>query len=307
MNRSILITGANAGIGKDTARQLALLSTTEKIYLGCRNEAKAKKAKKNLEEVTGKNIFEILLIDTSKPESVRKAVASLNTPIDALIMNAGGMGGKTPAAITKDGVMEMFASNVLGHVVLVDELIKVEKLNNVALLASSEAVRGVKMMGMTAPSLPTSSVDDFASVIDGTFFGKKMDPMEAYGYVKYTATQWMASLARKHKNIRFINMSPGATKGTDVMNDMKFPMNIIFKYIAMPVLMPMMGMAHSLEKGAKRFVDGVTDETLTSGVFYASKDNKTAGRVVDQSTIFPDLNNTLFQDNANEAIHRFMN
>ena len=307
MNKSILITGANAGIGKDTARQLALLDTTEKIYLACRNEEKAKVAKKELEETTGKNIFEIVVLDTSKPESVKAAVENLNESIDALIMNAGGMGGKNPETITKDGVMQLFASNVLGHVVLVEELIKADKLNNVVLFASSEAVRGVKKMGMKPVSLKSSSADEFASIIDGTFFGEKMDPMEAYGYVKYTATQWMASLARKHTNIRFINMSPGATKGTEVMNDMKFPMNIIFKYIAMPVLMPLMGMVHSLEKGAKRFVDGITDESLISGTFYASKANQTAGPIIDQSSIFPDLNNTLFQDNANEAIHLFIN
>ena len=38
MNKSILITGANAGLGKEAARQLALIGTTEKVYLGCRNE-----------------------------------------------------------------------------------------------------------------------------------------------------------------------------------------------------------------------------------------------------------------------------
>ena len=43
-------------------------------------------------------------------------------------MNAGGMGGKTPNAKTEDGVTHIFASNVLGHVVLLDELLKEDKL-----------------------------------------------------------------------------------------------------------------------------------------------------------------------------------
>ena len=76
MNKSILITGANGGIGKEAARQLALLASTEKIYLGCRNEEKAIAAQKDLEASTGKNIFEILLIDVSDPDSVRAAVDS---------------------------------------------------------------------------------------------------------------------------------------------------------------------------------------------------------------------------------------
>ena len=139
MNKTILITGANGGLGKDAARQLALLAETEKIYLACRNFEKAKVAKKELEESTGKNVFEILLLDTSDLTSVKKAVENLPEPVDALIMNAGGMGGKTPKTITKEGVTQMFAVNVLGHVVLVDELIKADKLTNVAMYASSEA------------------------------------------------------------------------------------------------------------------------------------------------------------------------
>lgn len=307
MNKSILITGANGGIGKDTARQLALLDTTEKIYLACRNEARAVEAKKSLEESTGRSIFEIILMDVTNLDSVRTAVASLKEPIDALIMNAGGMGGKNPKKITKDGVTMMFATNVLGHVVLLDELLKANMLNNVALYAGSEAVRGVKKMGMKQPNLPTSSVEEFKAIMDGSLFKSKWDPMEAYGYVKYAASQWMSSESRKHKNIRFINMSPGGTKGTAVMDDLGVFMSFMYKYIAMPILMPLMGMAHSLETGAKRFVDGINNESLTSGVFYGSKANVLTGPIIDQSTIFPDLNNLSFQDNASEAIHNFIN
>lgn len=306
MNKSILITGANGGIGKDTARQLAMIDHTEKIYLACRNDEKALEAKKSLEETTGRAIFEIVIMDVSNPESVREAVKTLGQPIDALILNAGGMGGKKPEMITVDGTTQLFSTNVLGHVVLVDELLKANKINNVVLYASSEAARGVKKMGMGQPALKTSSVDEFASVFDGSFFKPKMDPMQAYGYVKYSATQWMSSLARKHPNIRFISMSPGGTKGTAVMDDLSGFMKFMYKYIAMPILMPLMGMAHSLEKGSKRFVDGINNESLISGVFYASKANVLTGPIIDQSAIFPDLNNQLFQDNANEAIHRFI-
>ena len=90
MIKSVLITGANAGLGKESARQLASQNGIEKIYLGCRNEEKAKAAKLDLEESTGKSIFEIVLIDVTDLNSVRSAVESLNEPIDALIMNAGG-------------------------------------------------------------------------------------------------------------------------------------------------------------------------------------------------------------------------
>ncbi len=307
MNKSVLITGANGGLGKESARQLALMNGTEKIILACRNLTRAEEAKQSLEKSTGKKIFEILIMDVSNPNSVRSAVAGLKEPIDALIMNAGGMGGKSPMDLTSNGVTSLFAANVLGHVVLLNELIKEKKLNNVALFAGSEGARGVEDMGMNRPALETSSVDEFASVIDGTFFDEQTDPMEAYGYVKYLAALWMSSEARKNPNLRLITMSPGFTKGTAVMNDLPLGKRIMFKYIMLPIVAPLKGLVHKLEKGAKRFVDGVSNDTFESGIFYASKANLLTGPVVDQSTIFPDLKNNSFQDNANAAIHRFIN
>ena len=300
MNKSILITGANSGLGKESARQLAMINQTEKIYLACRNLTRAEEAKQSLEKSTGRSIFEIVLMDVSDPKSVR-------TSVDALIMNAGGMGGKSPLNMTSHGVTSLFAHNVLGHVVLLDELLKANKLSNVALYAGSEGARGVEQMGMGRPKLNTSSADEFASVIDGSFFSQESDPMEAYGYVKYVAALWMSSLARKNSNLRFITMSPGFTKGTAVMNDLPPNKRFMFKYVMIPIIAPLKGMVHSLGKGAKRFVDGINNESYSSGVFYASKANKLVGPVIDQSTIFSDLKNPNFQDNAHEAIHRFIN
>lgn len=306
MNKSILITGANGGLGKESARQLAMISGTEKIYLACRNHTKAQEAKQSLEKSTGKKFFEIILMDVSNPNSVKSAISSLKEPIDALIMNAGGMGGKTPMDLTASGVTSLFAANVLGHVILLDELIKAKKLHKVALYAGSEGARGVEDMGMNQPSLKTSSEDEFATVIDGTFFNTQIDPMEAYGYIKYLAALWMSSEARKNPDLRLITVSPGFTSGTAVMNDLPFAKRLMFKYIMMPIVAPLKGLVHTLEKGAKRFVDGITNDTFKSGIFYASKAKRLVGPVIDQSSIFPDLNNTTYQDNANAAIHRFI-
>ncbi len=306
MNKSILITGANSGLGKESARQLAMIKGTEKIYLACRNLSKAEEAKQSLEESTGKFIFEIVIVDVSNPDSVTSAVARLENPIDALIMNAGGMGGKNPMQLTSQGVTSLFAHNLLGHVILLDELIKTKKLTRVALYAGSEGARGVEQMKMNRPALKTSSANEFASVIDGSFFNKDMDPMEAYGYVKYMAALWMSAVARKNPNLRVLTMSPGFTSGTAVMNDLPPAKRLMFKYIMLPIVAPLKGMVHKVEKGAKRFVEGINDESYASGVFYASKANKLVGTVVDQSTLFPDLKNATFQNNASEAIHRFI-
>ncbi|NRA89260.1 MAG: SDR family NAD(P)-dependent oxidoreductase, partial [Rhizobiales bacterium] len=74
MNKTIMITGANGGIGKETARQIALLKETEKVYLACRNEAKAITLKQSLEETTKRSIFEIVIMDVSDQQSVINAV-----------------------------------------------------------------------------------------------------------------------------------------------------------------------------------------------------------------------------------------
>lgn len=305
MNKTIFITGANNGLGKDAARQLALEPTTEKIYLACRNLDKAIAAKRDLEELTGREIFEIILLDTTDLNSVRHAVKELPEAVDALIMNAGGMGGKTAYTMTEYGVNEMFAVNVLGHVVLVDELLKSDKLKKVALYASSEAARGVDKMSIAQPKLKNYSVEEFSRIFDGSYFDK-WDPMQAYAYTKYIATLWMSAMSRKHNNIRFVSVSPGSTSGTGAVDNAPLAMKIMFKYIFMPIVLPLRGLVHKLEHGAKRYVDAISDESYETGIFYASQETKLTGPMVDQSVIFPDLANNQFQDNADKAIRKVL-
>jgi NAD(P)-dependent dehydrogenase (short-subunit alcohol dehydrogenase family) len=306
MNESILITGANVGIGKEAARQLALKKETKKVILFCRSQSKAEAAKKELEEKTGKKIFEIVIGDVSDVNSVRNAVKKIKQPIDAIILNAGGIVGKTAGRVTPSGMNELAATNVLGHVVLVEELIKHDKLKKTILLASSESVRGVKQMGMKPVSMKSSSEDEFSAVLDGSYFGDNFDAMQAYGYVKYVATMWMFSMARKYPELKFVAMSPGSTSGTKGPDNFPPVLKFIMRYFMMPFVMPLIGMVHKVEVGAKRFVDGISVERYKSGIFYASKEGKLTGEVVDQSTFFTDLKNSAFQDNANSAIHRFI-
>ena len=84
-------------------------------------------------------------------------------------------------------------------------------------------------------------------------------------------------------------------------------MRFMLKNFMMPIVFPLMGgMVHKLEVGVKRFVDAISEDGYKSGVFYASKEGKLSGDMVDQSSFFTALKNTTSQDNANEAIHRFL-
>lgn len=305
--KSALITGANTGLGKDLARQLALRGDFSKIYLGCRNPAKAQAAQNDLTRVTGRSIFDVAIMNMADLASVRAAIATLDRPLNALVMNAGGTGGPHPMALTADGVTEIFAANLLGHVVLLEELLDRGGLLDVAVLTGSEAARGVPKLRIPRPTFTNQSADEFATVIDGSSFGdRKASLMLAYAQVKYLGALWMAALARKHADLRFITMSPGNTSGTEALRNLPTLLRILAQHVLMPYVAPALGVGHKLEDGAKRLAIAVTDDSLQSGVFYASGATTIIGPVVDQADIIPDLRDAVIQEHANEAIHRFI-
>ena len=299
--KTVLITGANAGIGKEVARQLALRPEMARIYLACRNQERATTAKAELEGATGRRIFDIVLMDVANLDSVRAGLAAIDGSVDAVVMNAGVIGPQS-MALTVDGVTTVFATNVLGHVVLLEGLLAEGRLGEVAVFVGSEAVRGVPKLRMKGPSFVSTSADELASVIDGSYFAnRKPDFNLAFGQAKYIGTLLMAYLARKYPDRRFITVSPGNTTGTGAASGLPLPMRVAAKYV-----MPALGLAHKLDVGAKRLVDGVTDPTLSNGAFYASAANKLNGPMVNQAEFVPGVGNPSFEDNANEAIHRFI-
>ncbi len=240
-------------------------------------------------------------MDVSDLDSVRAGLSTIKGPVDALVMNAGRIGGNS-MDLTADGVTNLFATNVLGHVVLLEGLLKKNQLDGVAVFVGSEAAIGVPKLKMKRPTFVSNSADELATVIDGSFFDdKKADPSLAFGQAKYIGALWMGYLARKYPDHRFITVSPGNTTGTQAPNDLKLPLRIAAKYV-----MPALGFAHNLDVGAKRIVDGVIDPSLSSGVFYASAVNKLTGPLVNISEVLPDFANPTYQDNANKAIHRFI-
>src|SRR5580704_130494 len=300
--RTVLITGANVGIGKDVARQLALRPDVGRIYLACRNQDRATLAKADLEAVTGRHIFDIILMDVADRGSVRAGIAAINGSLDAMVMNAGIIGNKTLMNLTADGVTKLFATHVLGHAVLLEGLLAQNRLSEVAVFAASEAARGIPKLRFKRPTFLSTSTDELTTVIDGSYFAdRKFDRNLAFGQVKYIGALWMAHLARQCPDLRFITVSPGNTTGTEAAAGAAPPLRFVAKHI-----MPHLGISHELEVGSKRLVDAVTDPNLSRGVFYASAAGKLKGPVVNQAEIFPDLANPSFQDHANEAIDRFL-
>jgi len=302
---SVLITGANAGIGRELARQVGAREEISRVYLGCRNRERGLAALELLEADTGRSVFELVMIDVAEVRSVRSAAASLSQPVDAVVMNAGGPGGRHPAARTADGVTQIFAVNVLGHAALLDGLIEQHKLANVAVFVGSETARGVPKLRIPRPAFASTSADELASVIDGSYYdGKRFSGAAAYAQVKYIGALWMGSMARMHSELRFVTMSPGGTRGTGTVSEMNPLMRFVYDRIMMGVIAK--SITHTVDVGAARLVAAVEQPAYGQGRFYGSAADTLTGPVLDQSAIFPDIANKAFQDNANQAIHRFL-
>ena len=121
-NKTVLITGANSGIGKATATALAIQGAN--IVMLCRNKEKAEAAKKEIIEKTKNNNIEIIIADVSNLNDVRRAAKEFlekNTKLDVLINNAGLIFGKRENSV--DGIEATFATNHLGHFLLTNLLL----------------------------------------------------------------------------------------------------------------------------------------------------------------------------------------
>ena len=73
------------------------------------------------------------------------------------------------------------AANMLGHVLLVDELLNLNKISGEAasvVYSGSESARGIPLMSLEPPKLESGSVEEFMSICDGSFFleGAGNDP-----------------------------------------------------------------------------------------------------------------------------------
>ena len=106
--RVIVITGANGGLGAETAKALAARGAT--VIMACRNAVKANRV---ADAIPGD--VQVASLDLSDLSSVR-AFAAACGPIDVLINNAGLM--NIPFSRTEDGFETQFAVNHLGHFAL---------------------------------------------------------------------------------------------------------------------------------------------------------------------------------------------
>lgn len=198
--KAAFITGANTGIGYETAK--ALCKQGYLVTMGCRDGTKAlMAAAKITEEVPGATIkYERL--DLSDLTSVRdcvKRVADGNVEYDIWINNAGVM--YCPLMTTKDGFEYQLGVNHFGHFALTTEVLPV-------LAAAAKPVRIVNV----ASAAHVAGKLDFEDL----FWEKTpYDPWKAYGRSKLANIVFTYELARRLGDNSLITancLHPGVVK-----------------------------------------------------------------------------------------------
>jgi NAD(P)-dependent dehydrogenase (short-subunit alcohol dehydrogenase family) len=148
--KTFLVTGGNAGIGYFVAEQLAGTGAT--VILGSRDAAKADAAMASIRShVPGANVRHLRL-DLSDLSSIKSSVDALEVAsVDAVVCNAGVMLDQPQRRETEDGHELMFATNHLGHFVLIGWL--------APLLTASPAGRVVTTGSFVAKSAELNFTD----------------------------------------------------------------------------------------------------------------------------------------------------
>jgi NAD(P)-dependent dehydrogenase (short-subunit alcohol dehydrogenase family) len=195
--KTVLITGANKGIGFETARQLAQRGYF--VYVGCRDETNGAGAIRKLNELGVTNVA-LLTIDVADINSVRQAKQELESKIgalDILINNAGIAGDQTQDFVSGDidNLRKIFDTNFFGTVQTTQELLPLLKRS------SQPAIINV-----------SSEVGSLAMRLD-TGRNTNRDKYNAYGASKTAVNAFTVMLANelRSEGISVNSVTPGYT------------------------------------------------------------------------------------------------
>jgi NAD(P)-dependent dehydrogenase (short-subunit alcohol dehydrogenase family) len=210
----ILVTGGNAGVGKETVKQL--LVHNAKVYLAARNAQKANEAITELKNETGKEAV-FLQLDLSDIPAVRRSAQeflSKESQLHVLINNAGVM-VPPKEEVTAQNYDMQFGTNVIGHWLFTHLLLP-------ALLAATEASPSHEKARIVMVSSSASYLTkglDFDAIADGPE-RTKYGVWELYNKSKFGNVVVASELARRYGDkIVSTSLHPGSIQ-TDLQRNL---------------------------------------------------------------------------------------
>ncbi len=199
--RLAIVTGANIGLGFDTA--LALAGKGCQVILACRNIEKAKQAQQQIVSAHPKAKGECMALDLSSLKSVRAFAAAFkkkHKTLDLLINNAGIM--MPPYSLSEDGFESQLAANYLGHFVLTAELLP--------LLNATPGARVVSLSSLAHNWGPIR--------FDDPTFERGYNKRAAYGQSKLACLMFAYELDRRLRAAGASTLSVAAHPGVAATN-----------------------------------------------------------------------------------------
>ncbi|MEM8933222.1 MAG: oxidoreductase, partial [Acidobacteriota bacterium] len=179
--RSAMVTGANSGIGFETARALARKGA--RVTLACRSLDRGMAAKERILAETPDaevDVAPLDLADLTRVATFAEQVARAHDRLDLLVLNAGVM--VPPASRTAQGFELQFGVNHLGHFALTGRLLP---------LLQSTAGSRVVVVSSTAAAFGAMRFDDLH------FEKRGYAPWPAYGQSKLANQLFTRELQRR--------------------------------------------------------------------------------------------------------------
>lgn len=180
--RTVFITGANSGLGQETARAMAARGA--EVILAGRDQAKLDESVAAIKANHGKAQLETLTVDLTSLENIRAATSRARQrfhKIDILINNAGVMA--TPFQHTHDGFEMQIGTNHFGHFALTGELFP--------LIERGHLKRIVNLSSRGHHFAPVDFEDPF-------FERRAYDPWIAYGHSKTANVLFSVGLEQRY-------------------------------------------------------------------------------------------------------------
>ena len=177
-----IVTGANSGIGKETALGLAQIGA--RVVMVCRNAEKGKAALEEIRRESGSSQVDLLMADMSSQASIRALAEQIQQKyprLDVLVSNAGG--AALARTLSADGIEMTLAANHLGAALLTLLLLD--------LLKASAPSRIVNVSSCEAQQPSRLDMDDLQ------FERRKYSGVAAYRQSKLLMNAFTFELARR--------------------------------------------------------------------------------------------------------------